>query len=86
MNMGGTGMGMGMSNVPLPVPKSEGEAAVPYYMRPGVFGGGAATPAGAGGISGVGGVVPASGRDGAGQGIWDGTRGFGQGQGWVSGS
>lgn len=86
MNMGGTGMGMGMSNVPLPVPKSEGEAAVPYYMRPGVFGGGAATPAGAGGISGVGGVVPGSGRDGAGQGIWDGTRGFGQGQGWVSGS
>ncbi|OXC67931.1 hypothetical protein AYX13_03614 [Cryptococcus neoformans] len=98
MNMGG--MGMGMSNVPLPVPKSEGEVPVPYYMRPGVFGGGAGTPAGAGGISGVGGGVPGagagsgsgngtgsgSGGDGAGQGIWDGTRSFGMGQGWMSGS
>lgn len=91
----------GMSNVPLPLPKSEAEVPYymrPGVFGGGGAGagagagavGGTTAQAGAGGIGGMsgGGVPP--GRDGAGQGqvqgIWDGTRGFGKGQGWVSGS
>lgn len=66
MNMGGIGMGMGMFNVLLFVFKSEGEVVVLYYMWFGVFGGGVVMFVGVGGISGVGGVVFGSGRDGVG--------------------